>query len=62
LNIDKKRQEPYILFSDGRLLKHPALESAGRIKMVSLPITTSNDIPKSTIQAILKQVIELHST
>ncbi|MFT6036319.1 MAG: hypothetical protein ACI9XJ_001897, partial [Marivirga sp.] len=41
LNIDKKMQHPYILFSSGRLLNHPQLAFEGRKKMASLSIDPS---------------------
>ena len=41
---DKKTNEPYVLFVDGDLLNHPALESGDRKRMKILRINPTKDI------------------
>jgi hypothetical protein len=56
---DKTSNEPYILFVDGQLLSHPALESEGRKRMKILKIDPYADIDVSVISELLKCSIEI---
>ncbi|OHX65171.1 hypothetical protein NH26_01790 [Flammeovirga pacifica] len=56
---DKKTEEPYILFVDGKLLQHHKLESGTRKKMKVLPINPNQDLDLVLIQDILKMAIDL---
>ncbi len=58
--IDKKTDEPYILFVNGKYLDHPALEAGNRAKMKILRINPNEDLPVDTINMILTQAVELH--
>jgi hypothetical protein len=60
LNIDRKKQQPYILFSSGQQLDHPQLEVGNRKKMKSLPVHTSKDLQINIIQEILDQAIAIY--
>lgn len=60
--IDKKTHEPYILMVDGKLLKHPALEQGGRLRMKIFRVNTTKDLPVKTIKQILKEGLVLHRT
>lgn len=56
---DKTSDEPYILFVDGQLLSHPALESGGRKRMKILKINPKLDIDVSVISELLKCSIQI---
>ena len=58
--IDKKTNEPYILFVDGKYLDHPALEAGNRAKMKILRINPTEDLPVDTINMITAEALELH--
>ncbi|EAZ80889.1 DUF1801 domain-containing protein [Algoriphagus machipongonensis] len=57
--LDKKSQEPYILFVDGKALQHPMLESGDRAKMKILRIDPEKDLPKELISEILLEAISV---
>lgn len=56
---DKKTAEPYVLFVDGQLMNHPALESGDRAKMKILRVNPSRDLKIDSILSILKEAILL---
>lgn len=56
---DKKTQEPYILFVEGRQLHHPALETGGRKRMKIFRVNPTDDLPIKTIHLLLAQVLEV---
>ncbi|MEO9532006.1 MAG: DUF1801 domain-containing protein [Crocinitomicaceae bacterium] len=57
---DKKTTEPYILMVDGNQLNHPALETGSRARMRILRINPLQDLDLETINAVLKEGIELY--
>ena len=57
---DKKTLEPYILFVEGKHLKHPLLESGTRARMKILRINPNEDIPIDTVNDLLKRAVDLH--
>lgn len=61
LNIDKKTNEPYILFVDGNLLNHAELELGNRSRMKVLRIDPNMDIDVSIIECILNDAIDLRT-
>lgn len=58
---DKKTDEPYILFAEGRKLEVPELEIGERKKMKIFRINPSKDIPVLKIRNILKMALDLHN-
>lgn len=59
---DKKTNEPYILFVEGKHLHHPKLETGGRSRMKILRVNPNQDIPLNTIKKILSQALELYKS
>lgn len=57
--IDKKTNEPYILFVDGKFIDHSALEMGNRALMKILRINPDEDICIDTIREILTLAIKL---
>lgn len=57
---DKKTNEPYILFVEGKHLEHPQLESGSRVRMKIFRINPLEDIPVTTIASLLQQAIDLY--
>lgn len=58
--LDKKIQEPYILFVEGNYLDFPELETGSRARMKILRIDPSKDLPLSTINQILNKALNLY--
>jgi hypothetical protein len=58
--IDKKRNWPYILMVDGRLIDHPALEAGNRARMKVLIVDPEKDLPVKIMTAIFRKAIKLH--
>lgn len=56
---DKKTNEPYVLFVDGDLLDHPALESGDRKRMKILRINPNTDIDILTVTEVVSASISL---
>jgi Domain of unknown function (DU1801) len=54
---DKKTDEPYILFVNGNEMNHPDLEAGERKKMKIYRIIPTEDLPKKTIELLLKTSI-----
>lgn len=50
---DKKTNEPYILFVEGKYLDYPELESGDRSRMKILRINSNKDLPIKTIDILL---------
>ena len=48
--MDKKTKEPYILFVDRNLLKHPALETGDRVRMKILRVNPKADLETKSIK------------
>ncbi len=56
---NKKSGWPYVLFVDGKLLKHPALLSGQRKRMQLLEIDPTSDIPTDWLKEILSEAVRL---
>jgi len=59
--IDKKTNEPYILFVNGQKLKHKDLESGGRSKMKIFRINPNQTLQLAVIKELLTAAIKLLS-
>jgi hypothetical protein len=57
---DKKTAKPYILMAEGRLLRHPELQSGDRARMKIFPMNAAADLPIDTIHAILTEGLALY--
>ncbi len=57
---DKKTQEPYLLFVEGKHLNHPALEQGNRSRMKIFRTDPSKDLPLRTIKLLLKEALDLY--
>lgn len=58
--IDKKTEEPYILFVEGRYMNHPALEVGKRSRMKILRVNPKKDLPIHTINILLNTALDLY--
>jgi hypothetical protein len=58
--IDKKTNNPYILFVEGKNINHPKLEAGTRARMKILRVNPNKDLPLRTIQSILKLAVSLY--
>ena len=58
--VDKKTDEPYILFVEGRYLDHADLEAGSRNRMKILRIDPLKDLPIETIEFLLQEALELY--
>ncbi|MBK9332957.1 MAG: DUF1801 domain-containing protein [Ignavibacteria bacterium] len=59
---DKKTDEPYILFAEGKYLDHPALEAGGRTRMKIFRVNPDKVLPLKTIENILQSALDLYRT
>lgn len=59
---DKKTEEPYILFAEGRKLNHPQLESGTRARMKTFTVNPAEDLPLPLLKNILKEAIAIAKT
>lgn len=57
--IDKKTNEPYILFVEGRHIDHPALEKGDRARMKILRVRSDEDLPLTIINEVLKSALAI---
>ena len=57
---DKKTDEPYILFVEGKHLDHPALEKGDRSRMKILRVDPKTDLPMDTIRTTLLSALDLY--
>lgn len=57
---DKKTDEPYILFVEGKHLDHPKLEKGDRSRMKIFRIDPSKDLPIRTIGLLLNKTLDLY--
>ena len=57
---DKKTEEPYILFVEGKHLDHPKLEAGNRSRMKIFRVNPTKDLPLSTIKRLLNQALALY--
>jgi hypothetical protein len=58
---DKKTNEPYILFVEGKRLLHPELEEGNRAKMKIFRVDPNKDLPTKTITLLLKDALNLYT-
>tara|TARA_R110000796_G_scaffold252645_2_gene390169 strand:- start:22228 stop:22596 length:369 start_codon:yes stop_codon:yes gene_type:complete len=57
---DKKTDEPYILFVEGKLLDHPKLETGTRARMKIFRVNPNKDLPKDTIEMLLNSALDIY--
>ncbi len=57
---DKKTDEPYLLFVEGKSLEHPKLEEGSRARMKILRVNPETDLPIETITLLLNQALDLY--
>ena len=57
---DKKTDEPYILFVEGKHLNHPALETGGRARMKIFRVNPNKDIPIKMVENILQTALDVY--
>ncbi len=57
---DKKTDEPYILFVEGKHLDHPQLEVGKRSRMKVFRIDPNKDLPIETIELLLNKALDLY--
>lgn len=57
---DKKTNEPYILFVEGKYLDHPDLEKGDRSRMKILRVDPNKDLPIQQIKILLNQALDLY--
>lgn len=57
---DKKTNEPYILFVEGKYLDHPELESGDRSRMKTLKVDPKKDLPIESINLLLNSALDLY--
>lgn len=57
---DKKSDEPYILFVEGKHLNHPRLEEGNRSRMKVFRVDSAQDLPIQMINELLLSAIELY--
>ena len=56
---DKKTNQPYILFADGKFIDHPALDAGYRKRMKILTVDPTADLPIETIHEVLEIAVNL---
>lgn len=57
---DKKTDEPYILFVEGKHLDHPKLEIGKRSRMKIFRVNPDKDLPLQTIKSLLNNALDLY--
>lgn len=57
---EKKTNEPYLLFVEGKHLDHPHLEAGKRSRMKILRIDPSKDLPMKSLENILQKALDLY--
>ena len=60
--INKKTNQPYIGFVEGKKLEHPLLIKEKRMRMKILPLNAEHDIPVNCIKEILKMALDIYRT
>ncbi len=58
--IDKKTNEPYILFVEGNYLDHPKLETGTRARMKIFRVSPNQDLPMDTLVLLLNHALDLY--
>lgn len=57
---DRKTDEPYILFVEGKMLDHPKLETGNRSRMKILRVNPNHDLPIETVKRLLTLALDLY--
>lgn len=57
---DKRTDEPYMLFVEGKYLDHPKLESGKRARMKIFRINPNEDLPITTIELLINKALDLY--
>jgi hypothetical protein len=57
---DKKNEQPYIGFVEGKHLNDPRLEKGSRSRMKILKIDANQDIPRNLIQDLVNEALDLY--
>lgn len=57
---DKKTDEPYLLFVEGKHLDHPQLETGQRARMKIFRVNPTSDLPIDTIKLLLTKALALY--
>jgi len=57
---DKKTDEPYILFVEGKHLEHSELEEGNRSRMKIFRINPKKNLPLKTIKLLLNHALDLY--
>lgn len=57
---DKKTDQPYILFVEGKHLDHPKLEIGKRSRMKIFRVDPDKDLPLQTIKLLLNNALDLY--
>lgn len=60
--VNKKTQQPYIGFTDGKRMEHPQLIAEDRSRMKIVLINTDEDIPVDTIDEVIKMALDICGT
>lgn len=60
LHVDKKTDEPYILFVEGNHLEHPELEKGDRLRMKIFKVNPKSDMPINTLELLLNSALDLY--
>lgn len=58
--VDKKTNEPYLLFVEGKHLQHPELEQGDRSRMKIYRVNPQRDLPINTINMLLNNALDLY--
>jgi Domain of unknown function (DU1801) len=58
--MDKKANEPYILFVEGKHLEHDRLETGMRTRTKIFRINPRHDLPVQTIELLLNEALDLY--
>jgi hypothetical protein len=57
---DKKTEEPYILFVEGKHLDHPELETGNRSRMKIFRVNPRKNLPLRKIELLLNNALDLY--
>lgn len=57
---DKKTDQPYVLFVEGKFLDHPMLEEGSRSRMKVFNVDPNQDIPLDTLSTLLSEALDLY--
>lgn len=57
---DKKKDEPYIMFVEGKFIENPQLETGNRSRMKIFRVNPNEDLPLQTINLLLTKALDLY--